>query len=549
MTINTRRTGAVCIAAFTVLSVVITGSAFGVEVNRGGPTTSYDPGIGGPNAVIVHPSKPVVFQGEDDLRFLDENGSEIEPALLVGASGDAEGLPLELPVPRDQPVGQYAIDGRERNAGVTVQTPRIVDLELLNERGVDVAGAAVQTDEVLLVRAEYTFAVAEDLSLEVRDGDGTEVTGTVLADDDRLSQAQLDALVGPYADDPGLVAASGQRGTETRVEYLQGLGQFDESVGQVAPDFDTVFWVLDPSESDAGNYTVTVEGWDDLDVEPASRTSTISVVADSDPLLDLESDEVTRGEDVRYVVQGSPAGATHVVAIEADDFRGERPTAAVFRDVESVIDSGVATETGLAWAVVEVDEDTGLGAGLVDTSYLDTELVDVHLYDTDVPVPEITSDPDSTEDERGLTVEEGRVALRSPAGSYVAGDEVDLVGTATPGVDDVALYARDQGDWQLLDLNEDGQFDDRDIVSVSTDGSWNEDDVELSRASDVFLIPGRFRLGVIDVRDAQRDGELAQTLTTTEFNSGTSNQTTVTVEEPSLGGTFNSTRPLEADGR
>ncbi|WP_135826204.1 hypothetical protein [Halorussus ruber] len=526
-----------------VLSMVaMSGAVLGADVQRGGNQPTFNPGVGGPNDVVVSEQKPVVFQGEDNVDFVTENGEQVNPANLIGVSGNAEGIPLESPIPEDQELGQYAIDGRAANIGVTVQTPRVTDLEVFNTRGVDVEGSTVQEDETLLISAEWNFQRAEDLSLEVTDEDGNEITGDVLTQVDDLSEQQRQRLQGPYAGNPELVENPGQRGTETGIEYLQGLGQLNETEGQPTEDLEAAYWAIDLSDQDAGDYTITVEGWDELDSGAATRSTVISVTGDDNPVLDLDNDEATRGQNVKYTVRGSTAGATHIVTIEDTDFRNNQVDERVFRDVEDVIDRGSfdTNDDGrddFAWAQVEIDDDTGLGVGQLDTTYLDDTSVDVNLYDADQNVSEVAADLGDTEDDFSLDVREGVLNIDSPAGTYIAGQEVDVRGTAAPGVDDVAVYVRDQGDWELVDINEDGELSQSDFISVDADGEWEERDVRLSQANDILSIPGRYRLGVVEAVDVTQNGEVAETLTTSEFSSATSEQSSIIVTEPTLGGT------------
>ncbi len=538
--ISREKTSAIVLSALLVLSMVA-GVTAAADVQRGGDQPTFNPGVGGPNDVVVSEQKPVVFQGEDDVDFVGENGQDINPSNLIGVSGNAEGIPLESPIPEDQELGQYAVDGRAANIGVTVQTPRVTDLEIFNERGVDVEGSTVQEDETLLVSGEWNFQRAEDLSLEVTDEDGNEITGDVLTQVEDLSQAQLDRLQGPYAQNPSLIENPGQRGTETGIEYLQGLGQLNETEGQPTQDLDAAYWAIDLSDQNAGDYTITVEGWDNLDFGSATRSSVVSVTGDDDPVLDLEDDEATRGQNVRYTVRGSSAGATHYVTIEDTDFRNNQVDERVFRDVEDVVDRGSLDtndngEADLAWAQVEIDDDTGLGVGQIDTTYLDDTSVDVNLYESDQNLSDIADDLGDTEDDFSLDISEGELNFDSPAGTYIAGQEVDVRGTAAPGVDDVAVYVRDQGDWELVDINEDGELSQQDLISVDADGEWEERDVTLSQANDILSIPGRYRLGVVEAVDVTQNGDIAETLTTSEFSSATSEQTSIIVTEPTLGG-------------
>ncbi|NHN58743.1 MULTISPECIES: hypothetical protein [Halorussus] len=521
-------------------TIAMSGAVLGADVQRGGEQPTFDPGVGGPNDVVVSQQKPVVFQGEDDIDFITENGQEINPSNLIGVSGNAEGIPLESPIPEDQELGQYAIDGRAANIGVTVQTPRVTDLEVFNERGVDVEGSTVQEDETLLISAEWNFQRAEDLSLEVTDEDGNEITGDVLTEVGQLSDQQRERLQGPYAQNPALVANPGQRGTETGIEYLQGLGQLNETEGPTQ-DLDAAYWAIDLSDQNAGDYTITVEGWDNLDYGAATRSTVVSVTGDENVVLDLETDDATRGENVRYTIRGSAAGATHFVTIEDTDFRNNQVDERVFRDVEDTIDRGSLDtnddgNADLAWAQVEVDDDTGLGVGQIDTTYLDDTSVDVNLYEADQNLSEIADDVGDTEDDLSLDISEGELNVDSPAGTYIAGQEIDVRGTAAPGVDDVAVYVRDQGDWELVDINEDGELSQQDFISVDADGEWEERDVTLSQANDILSIPGRYRLGVVEAVDVAQNGNVAETLSTSDFSSATSEQTSIIVTEPTLGG-------------
>ena len=521
-----------------VSAPAVAGVVFGLNVQRGGNAGTYNPGVGGPKNVQIAADKPVVFQGEEDINFLGEDGSPIDVSQLTGVSGDAEGIPLEEPIPRDQERGQYTLTGSGDAAGVVVQTPRVTELEVLNERGVDVEGSTVQEDETLLVSAEWNFEEAEDLELVVRNADGDEITGEVLASGGALSEQQVAELTGPYAANPERVTNPGQRGTGTGIVYLQGNGQFEE--GELDnTTLDAAYWALDVSDVDVEDISITVQGWDNLNFEAASQSTSVTVQTDDDVNLDLESESVTRGENVRYSVRGSTAGANHYVVIEDSEFRNDQVDADIFRDVQDVIDKGTFDVDGdgtadFAWARVEVDEDTGIGVGQIDTSFLDDASVTIDLFQADRSLEDIAANFGNNEDDKTLDVEQGTLDFESPPGVYTAGSDVDVRGQAALGVDDVVVYARDQGDWELLDINEDGTLDAEDTISVDRAGEWERQDVVLSEASDIFSIPGRYRIGVVEAQDVIADGQIATTLTTSEFSSATSSQTSLIVQEPGL---------------
>ncbi|MFC7044399.1 HVO_2072 family ArtA-dependent S-layer glycoprotein [Halobacteriaceae archaeon GCM10025711] len=235
-----------------------------------------------------------------------------------------------------------------------------------------------------------------------------------------------------------------------------------------------------------------------------------------------------------YNIRGSDAGATHYVTIDESDFRGDMDAKA-FRTVGDTNAVGVNESGGFVYASVTVDDDTGVGYGEIDTGYLDDSSVDVNLYPADMTLSEIVEDYGGYEDQQSLDVTEGELSIESPGKQYVSGAEVDIAGNATAGLDDVAVYARDEGDWELVELGNDN------TISVDSDGSWERENVVLSDASDIFSIPGQYRLGVIDARDAENStGDLKKSMTTSEFSSGTSTQKAITVTDGSLFASFTS---------
>lgn len=131
------------------------------------------------------------------------------------------------------------------------------------------------------------------------------------------------------------------------------------------------------------------------------------------------------------------------------------------------------------------------------------------------------------------------LAIFNPSGIYFPGQEVDLGGAAAAGVDEVAVYVRDRGDWELVDVNEDGRLDGEDAISVDQEGLWRENSVDLSNASEILRFPGFYSIGVIDVLDARTaNGTLAETLSPGEFIGSTSAQRPIAVKDPVLEGAF-----------
>lgn len=89
------------------------------------------------------------------------------------------------------------------------------------------------------------------------------------------------------------------------------------------------------------------------------------------------------------------------------------------------------------------------------------------------------------------------VTIYRPNGTYELGSRVTVAGSAPPDAGSVALFARDDGDWELLDMNEDGRYSDADAVPVSPDGRWRRSEVVLTNASAVLRQPGSYQLGAV----------------------------------------------------
>lgn len=105
------------------------------------------------------------------------------------------------------------------------------------------------------------------------------------------------------------------------------------------------------------------------------------------------------------------------------------------------------------------------------------------------------------------------VTVRQPNGSYEVGTVATVAGTAPRTAGSVALYVRADGDWHLLDLDEDGTTTGRDLVPVGANGTWRRDDVVLSNASEVLASPGDYQLGVVVAAGAvEPNGSLAPRL-------------------------------------
>ncbi|WP_353635358.1 HVO_2072 family ArtA-dependent S-layer glycoprotein [Halobacterium sp. NMX12-1] len=451
-------------------------------------------------------SGATVYQGEDDIDFVDSDGSEgPNPAELERTGGASEGEVLEMPISEDAATGTYAVGGTTGSGefNVTVQTPRVTMLEVRNSGNNDVSGGLLTTNSgTATVETDYNYNKAEDIELTVEDEDGLDVTDEIIVNTSNVTKNQG---------------------------------------GDVS-------FAINPDQVDAGEYTFSVAGVDDLDYGEATETVSVTISSSQTASLSLSTEEVVQGENVQYTVENSPEGNVHAVTIEDGDFRDNIDDANVekiFRNVGDTLNTG--TVDGDAYAVVEIDG--GSGVGSIETQYLDDSSIDLNLYpahtddgsDTDYiydndTVNESALGELTTDDDQSFDVTEGEVSLDSPSGAYVVGSEVTVNGTANEGTDDVALYARDNNDFELVEV------DDSKSIEVDSDDTFEEEGVVLSgdnNGNDILSLPGTYRLGVIDVQDANTSGTTPNgSLTTSEFNGGVSSTVSIRVTDTELNGSF-----------
>ena len=487
------------------------------DVTRAGPGGSgpFDTSAG--RGVVYEGA--VVYQGEDDIEF----GGRLSSS-LTGVSGNAAGQVLGPPISSSQQLGRYSNDGTSAAPAVTVNRPRITELEVENANGADISGGSVAQSAAgdLAVVASYNYHEAEDLRVEVINENDLEVSGEVLT---------------------------------TRQKNGPGSLEFP----------------LDLSGQSAGEYTVRVEGSDALSrdgdgPESAIEETTVDVTTSDD--IDLRTDSITQGSDLRYEVRGGAAGDFHLVRIGSGDFRdgvSNADAARIFNNVGTVRERGYVTDGGsyvqagstsssddvrYAYAIVEIDDDNSRGVGTIDTTSLDTTSVEIEVSNplatsggtwTTPPTPRGDGNLDA--DETDVEVEEGSVRLRSPGDEYVVGASVTVRGSASSGMDSVAIYARDDGDYELVLIDGDR------TISVDADGEFEEDEIQLSGSGPgnrILTLPGTYRIGVIDAAGADPDGDgtVEDSLSTQEFTSGASDQRSIRVVEPSLAGEF----PSVVDG-
>ena len=488
-----------------------------------GPSGETRAGPGGNGAFDTVDGEGVVYDGA--TVFPGESDIELGGPLsggVVKTAGDAEGVLLETPnVPRDQPIGRYTTDGARASPGVTVTTPRVTTLDIENIRGVDIAGGSVRQGDAtsgsgeLTVVGAWNYETAENLEVTVEDDSGLDVTGT--------------AIVEPAG--------------STRNPATKQAADVTNNVVQ---------WDMDLSDLGTGTFTVTLAGTDDLDFGTASRSATITVTSGDDVRLAFDRRTVTRGEDVTFRIRGSSAGEYHIVTIARDEFRsgslstGQRER--IFRRGGDTVLTGYSEQRYVAYAVVEIDDDTGVGIGQIDTTNLDDSSIDVDLYRASPDRPTSESDVNadigslSVVDDPPMTIERGEVSITNPRETYVVSSEITLRGTASSGIDDVAFYVRRQDDYRLLDVDGSRSGGTRATLSVDADGTFEQEDVALSvgneAGNDLLSLPGTYRFGVIDAADAGGRGNIAQRLSVSEFTRGTSFQRSIRVTNTELSTVF-----------
>jgi major cell surface glycoprotein (TIGR04216 family) len=500
----------------------------------------------------------VVFQGEEDIEFAGTLSST-----LVGVADDAG--TVSPPIPQDVQIGRYTNDGNQNSDGVTVDTPRINEFEIQNVNGEDIAGGSVaETDaDSLRIYAESNFEQAEALEVEITNSQGTEIQGDVL---------------------------NGSTSSVTQAESA--------NPSSLDSNDNAAIWEVDMSTLSAGTYTVSVFGTDDLDFGQASQSDTITITSDERVSLELDSEETTQGTDVQYEIRGGLAGDTHLVHINPQDLRDNvdaADAARIFRQVGDVEERGViegsitgsptqfqdlrepgeSPTVSRPYAIVTIDDD-GLGIGSIETQYLDTTDVEVLVTSelgkqsngnltaagggdrgtasATAGVQLATTDGVIDEDDVDLEVNEGEISLDSPSGTYIVNSETDVNGTAPSDMQSVSIYARDEGGFELVEL------DGSNTTSVNADGTFDEEDVTLSQGdgpgNDILTLPGTYRIGAIDSEDADVTSstvgslsgsstqDLAGTgpedeiLSTNDFNQGTSTQTSLRVTGTSLSAEF-----------
>jgi major cell surface glycoprotein (TIGR04216 family) len=404
-----------------------------------------------------------VYLGEEDV---DISGLSGTPTNLVGISGEAEGSTASVANAQFADItdannfvaGGYSSNGDDDVAELFVVEPRVTDLTIYRGSGTSGAditdGSILTSDDTITVEGEFNFENAEGLDLTIEDEDGLEV------------QSQLTST-------PSQITTSGGNVVLTGVTQL-----------------------------DTGEYTVTLEGEDELD--GASSSATFSI-RDEDQTINLAESTLTKGDNVVATVTGTP-GQIGLVRIAQDDLDDANGTAdntnasnvfANTGDVTSIDGTQTLGSSGDQYVGAFVDLDDGGEASVrIDSNFLDTATVDVEFVETGIsnantPLSNgektnaFSNDSDADAE---LTVEDKTINITSAPTVVRIGEEFTIEGNA-PESDDVKAYARIDNDYvPLEDDNGDASTD-----NVDSDGSFAID----IDSGEYIDLPDSYRIALV----------------------------------------------------
>lgn len=335
---------------------------------------------------------------------------------------------------------------------VSVQEPSIYDLTLETSNGADVTNSTITNNQdTLNVTAEWNFARYENVTITVEDEAGLEVQDQLGTD------LELE--------------------TSNDVATLTGL-----------------------TDLDAGEYTLTVEGEDDLDGTTRSVTFT---VRDQENTLSVSQSTVTQGDSVIVTATGDPGETVHVRIERSDLLDSYNNPNDVFPqtgDVETPPGVINATDDGSTeWVAAALSlGDDGEAAARIQTTHLDTDTIDVELAQgTDIN--------NTAEDSTELTIEQQSINLTSTPNLVRIGEDFTVEGRAVES-DEVAAYARIDDDWERLEGDENP-------VDTNVNGSFT---LELTALNPIH-IPDSYRLVVVNQEALNTSDQFPATLTDDEF--------------------------------
>lgn len=298
------------------------------------PRGRWNPTTGSGELILDNRSYYPVFQGEDDIEAWRNTDSEdVSGTLLEGESGSGEGELLDLTssIPADQTVGRYS----SAELTARVLEPRISHVTLRNQNGVEIdADAAIPTNNPVLVTADWNYAQAEDVQIDVVDqNEGVTIENEVLAVSP--SDAQEAELPADFS-------------TANLSRETQGLG----TTGS-----DTAYWLLDFDDVDEGTYTLRIEGSDSLTTDDATWTTELSVGATAPPTETTATRTSTTAQPETTAPTTSPTEPTSATpttepVASQTPTGSESSTAPPTQTTTDVDGPGFGLATGLAGVVV-----------------------------------------------------------------------------------------------------------------------------------------------------------------------------------------------------
>jgi major cell surface glycoprotein (TIGR04216 family) len=384
---------------------------------------------------------------------------------FTGEAGEADGTTASVSDLEDADIteanGFVTGEFQDTNGdSLFVVEPTVSDLTLY--RGSGTGGADItdgsttnENTDTVTVEAEWNFNNFEGLNVIVDDEDGLEVSNQL-----------------GVGGDTDIGSGAGSTGT---VE-LTGI-----------------------QELDTGEYTVTVEGEDDLD--GASRSATFTV-RDEAQTISLDETSVTQGNNVIATATGTPGeyGLVRIDSGDLDNLNGsdadsDDAAELVFADTGDVEDrrgtAGLATDEQWVGAIVDLD-DEGEASVRINTNRLDTTTTAVEFVELDNADTSDSNVNDGfmsdSDDEVDLTVDERAINITSAPSVVRIGEEFSIEGNA-PESDDVKAYARIDQDWVPL-FDEGGTLSED---SVDSDGSF---EVEIDSGTNISL-PDSYRIAIV----------------------------------------------------
>ncbi len=517
-----------------------------------------------------------VFLGEDKEFTLIEDIAQY----------DIEDFEFDGQEIRDDPVrwtleeGNYYLAGDDDNDEfIRVREPSPDRMRVLDRNGNRIGGGSVEEDTQVQVAVDYrTGFDPADLDLQ----------GLVLDDDERDITSEAVTVNGTNME--------AEDGNEYDIVFdldFEDTGTYEVGVEPDEDDFDT-----DDDEYDRDEFSslslLTVISEDDPNIE-LDQTDVYQgerVVYEVLNTFEEDSnavfiDEGDLREDVNDIRDDNPLPADHEDALNdaMSTFRltdeGEERGLVFEAQEDNIVneddyfvyafgdlwevDAGgdlinvggtlgdaaqlVANEEADLEGVFAVVEKDGVAESQIRSKYLDDASVDVELFDAAedgdhvgaiANLFEDSSSFNDDEDDDTLNVAEAEITIDSPDRTYVPGQEVDLNGTTSSGVDDVSVFVRDR----------DNFFHVQTISVDATDDTYEETDIDISdrtesgvteEAADILGQPGVYRYGVIDTVDvdiaARNTGDAVtgdDGLDSSDFSSGASIQQSIRVAEPTL---------------